>query len=225
MHWVPTEHDLIHENEHRAEEVRARFDAKGIRAINIMSAPGSGKTSLVAETLRRLPAGLKAGVVEGDVRGTIDAERLAPLGAPVWPITTGDQCHLDARQVGAALTEQALAGLDLVIVENVGNLVCPASFPIGEHARVVLLSVTEGDDKPDKYPVMFERADLLVVSKIDLLPHVDFQLERASAAARRLNGRLEVLPLSCRTGEGLDRWMTWVESLFAGRRFHSGAGI
>jgi hydrogenase nickel incorporation protein HypB len=167
----------------------------------------------VAETLRRLPQGVRAGVVEGDVRGTLDAERLKGLGAPVWAITTGDQCHLDARQVGASLTDATLAELDLLIVENVGNLVCPASFPIGEHARVVLLSVTEGDDKPDKYPLMFERADLLVVTKSDLIPHCDFVTERATAAARRLRRDLPVIELSCRTGEGVEAWMAWLGGL------------
>lgn len=213
MHWVSAEHDLVHENEHRAEALRARFDTHGVRAINVMSGPGSGKTTLLAETLRRLPEGIRAGIVEGDVRGTLDAERLKPFGRPVWSITTGDQCHVDARQVGASLSNSALAQLDFLIVENVGNLVCPASFPIGEHARVVLLSVTEGDDKPDKYPLMFERADLLLITKTDLLPYVDFVPERAAAAARRLKRELPVIELSCRTGAGLDRWMEWVDAL------------
>ncbi len=209
MHWISAEHDLVHENEHRAEELRARFDACGVRAINIMSAPGSGKTSLLAETLPRLPASIRAGVVEGDVRGALDAERLKPYGVPVWSITTGDQCHLDARQVTGALSDQALASLDLLLVENVGNLVCPASFSVGEHARVVLLSVAEGDDKPEKYPLMFERADLLVITKVDLLPHLDFSVDHAVNAARRLRAGLPALQLSCKTGLGLNEWMAW----------------
>lgn len=213
MHWISTEHDLVHENEHRAEELRARFDAHHVRTVNMMSAPGSGKTSLLAETLRRIPPAIRAGVVEGDVRGSLDAERLRPLGAPVWSITTGDQCHLDARQVSGVLPDQTLATVDLLLVENVGNLVCPASFSLGEHARVVLLSVAEGDDKPDKYPLMFERADLLVITKIDLLPHLDFSVDRAVAAARRLRGQLPALQVSCRTGAGLDQWMQWLLAL------------
>jgi len=215
MHWVPTEHDLVHENEDRARRLRERFDAAGCTAVNIMSGPGAGKTTLIAETLRRLPAGVRAGVVEGDVRGTLDAQRLEPFGVPVWPITTGDQCHLDARQVDSSLSDEELSRLDLLLVENVGNLVCPAGFPVGEHARVVLLSAAEGDDKPEKYPVMFERANVLVLTKTDLLPHVDFDPGRAATSARRLNRNLKVLRLSCRTGEGLEEWMGWLAELLA----------
>jgi hydrogenase nickel incorporation protein HypB len=213
--------DVLDANELLARENRKEFDAHGCFVVNLMSAPGSGKTAILERTLRALDGRLRVGVIEGDVRGTLDADRLAPLGVPVAQINTdphfGGECHLDARMVRNALTELPLAGLDLVLIENVGNLVCPAEFRVGEDRKVMVLSVAEGDDKPLKYPLMFRVADLLLLNKIDLVDHVDFDVERFRANVARVNPALPVVALSARTGQGLAAWIDWLLAAAAGR--------
>lgn len=203
---------LMTHNDRQAERNRARLDGHGVLTINLMSSPGSGKTALLEATIRRLQGRLRIGVIEGDLETENDAARIRALGAPAHQITTGTACHLDAHLVQGGLDRLNLAQLDILFIENVGNLVCPASFDLGHHRNVTLLSVTEGDDKPAKYPVMFRAADLMLVSKTDLLPHLEeFSPERAEACLRRLATRASVLRLSARTGEGLDAWIDWLQ--------------
>lgn len=206
--------NVLDANDLIARENRRQFDAQGCFVVNVMSSPGSGKTTILERTLRGLDGRLKAGVIEGDVLGTLDADRLAPFGVPVVQINTdphfGGECHLDARMVRNALPQLPLEGLDLVFIENVGNLVCPAEFWVGEDRKVMVLSVAEGDDKPLKYPLMFRVADLLLLNKIDLLGHVDFDRQRFRTNLARVNPGLSVLELSARTGQGIDGWVDWV---------------
>jgi hydrogenase nickel incorporation protein HypB len=207
---VRVEESLVAENEERAERLRKSLAQRGIAAIALVGGPGSGKTALLEATLARLGAAAAAeAVVEGDCASDLDARRIAARGARVAQIETGSLCHLDAHLVEHALEDLDLDGVRRVWIENVGNLVCPAAFACGETRRAVLISVTEGDDKPEKYPAILASADLLVVTKCDLLPHVDFDLERCAAAARRANPSLSVLHVSARTGQGLDRWLDW----------------
>ncbi len=199
-----------------ADAVRADLARRGLRAVNLMSAPGSGKTALLEATARHLAGRFRLGVVEGDLATDRDAARLRRLGVPAVQVTTGSACHLDATLVAAALPRLPLATLDLVVVENVGNLVCPAAFDVGAHARVVLLAVTEGDDKPAKYPLAFRTADLVVITKADLAPACDdFVVARAEACVRELGNTAPVLVLSARSGAGLDAWCRWLTALRA----------
>jgi hydrogenase nickel incorporation protein HypB len=206
---------VLDANDLIARDNRREFDAHGCFVVNLMSAPGSGKTTLVERTLRALDGRLRVGVIEGDVQSTLDADRLAPLGVPVVQINTdphfGGECHLDARMIRNALPQLPLAGLDLVLIENVGNLVCPAEFRVGEDRKVMVLSVAEGDDKPLKYPLMFRVCQLLLLNKIDLLGHGDFDPVRFRANVARVNPGLPVLELSARTGQGLEAWIAWLE--------------
>ena len=206
--------NVLDANDLIAAQNRRDFDAGGCCVINMMSAPGSGKTTILERTIERLRGQLRIGVIEGDVRGTIDADRLARLGVPVAQINTdphfGGECHLDARMVRNALTAFPLDGLDLVLIENVGNLVCPAQFSVGEDRRVMVSSVAEGDDKPLKYPLMFRVANLLLLNKLDLLSHVDFDPARFRANVARVHADLPVIELSARTGAGCERWVDWV---------------
>jgi len=208
--------NVLDANDLIAAENRRVFDARGCFVVNLMSAPGSGKTSILERTLRGLDGRLKAGVIEGDVLGTLDADRLAPLGVPVVQINTdphfGGECHLDARMIRNALPELKLDGLDLVFIENVGNLVCPAEFRVGEDRKVMVLSVAEGDDKALKYPLMFRVSHLLLLNKVDLLSHVDFDPVRFRANVARVNPGLPVIELSARTGKGIDAWIGWLET-------------
>jgi hydrogenase nickel incorporation protein HypB len=208
--WDQTD-ELGRANRRRLEEAR-------VYTLNLMSGPGAGKTTLLERTLDRLASRVKFGVIEGDIQGRADADRLARFGAPVHQINTNGACHLDPRQVAAALDTMDLAAIDLLVIENVGNLVCPAEFDLGESDRVMLLSVTEGHDKPAKYPLMFRTADLLILNKIDLLPHTDFDLAEASRVARVLHDGMEIIELSCRSGDGLDRWIAWLEHRLAHAR-------
>jgi hydrogenase nickel incorporation protein HypB len=205
---------VLDTNELIARENRREFDAHGCFVINLMSAPGSGKTTILERTLRALDGRLRAAVIEGDVQGTLDADRLAPLGVPVVQINTdphfGGECHLDARMVRNALPSLELDGVDVVFIENVGNLVCPAEFRVGEDRKVMVLSATEGEDKPLKYPLMFRVSQLLLLNKMDLLEHLDFDLARFRANAARINPALPVIELSARTGQGFDAWMDWL---------------
>jgi hydrogenase nickel incorporation protein HypB len=185
--------------------------------INLMSSPGAGKTTLLREVLLRLGSTLRVGIVEGDVETSIDADRLAGLGAPVSLVNTangfGGECHLDATMVRSALPRLPLADLDIVVIENVGNLVCPAEFDVGEHARAMVFSITEGEEKPLKYPVMFRSADVVIVNKIDLLPHLDFDLELFHTNLRNVNPDVRTIETSARTGVGIDEVCGWISSL------------
>jgi hydrogenase nickel incorporation protein HypB len=206
--------NLLAANQHQAEHNREHFDAWRLLCLNVMSSPGAGKTSLLEQTLTALSPQLAMAVLEGDMTTQLDAERLEAVGVPVVPITTGRACHLDAAMVsgGLSLLRQRLnpAELDLLWVENVGNLVCPAEFEVGEHRKVALLSVTEGDDKPLKYPVMFREADCVLITKIDLLPYLPVQVERIEEHIRQVNPRCAVLQVSASTGAGLDPWHQWI---------------
>ena len=202
---------LLHENDHQAEHNRAHFDSSGVLAINLMSSPGSGKTRLLEATIEALRGSLKVAVIEGDLETENDAARVRAKGVPVVQITTGSACHLDAPLVHDALHELELDGVDILFIENVGNLVCPASFDLGHHVNVTLLSVTEGDDKPAKYPVMFRAADLLLLSKTDLLAVLDdFDPAAAEAHFRELANPAPVLQVSARQGEGMEAWLHWL---------------
>ncbi|MDN5857001.1 MAG: hydrogenase nickel incorporation protein HypB [Pseudonocardia sp.] len=205
---------IFDENDHTASANRADFDRHHVLAVNVMSSPGAGKTALLRETLLRLQGHLRVGVVEGDIETSIDADRLADLGAQIALLNTsngfGGECHLDAPMVRSALSGLTLGDLDLVIVENVGNLVCPAEFHVGEHKRAMVYSITEGEEKPLKYPVMFRSADLVLVNKMDLLPHLDLDLDAFHRNLRNVNPGIEVIETSARTGAGLDRWCSWL---------------
>jgi hydrogenase nickel incorporation protein HypB len=208
---IPVLENLLADNDRLARHVRAHLDAHGVLAINLMSSPGAGKTSLLEATIKALPANVRVAVIEGDLETENDAERIRRHGVRAVQITTGVVCHLDAAMVHDALHALPLEGVDLLFVENVGNLVCPADFDIGAHLNVVLLSVPEGDDKPDKYPVIFRNADRVVVSKTDLLPVMEeFDLERARTSVRRVRGEGRLLELSAKTGRGMDAWIAWL---------------
>lgn len=204
--------NILAANDTNADDVRRRLDAHGLRALNVMSSPGAGKTTLLERTIERLRDRLAIGVIEGDIETTADAERIERAGAATVQINTRDACHLEARMVSAALDHLDLDSLDLLVIENIGNLVCPAAWRLGEDLRVVLTSTAEGDDKPAKYPQMFAIAEVLVLNKIDLLPYVDFDAEKARRLALSVNPRLRLFELSCRTGEGLDAWCDWLLS-------------
>jgi hydrogenase nickel incorporation protein HypB len=208
--------DALDANNTIARANRDDFDRAGVAVVNLMSAPGAGKTTLLERTVTELD-GIRVGVVEGDVAGSIDSDRLATLHAPVTQINTdpgfGGECHLDANMVRSALPHVPLDEIDLLVVENVGNLVCPAEFRIGEDARAMVSSVTEGDDKPLKYPLMFRACEVVVVNKIDLLPYLDVDLERLVANVEAVNPNARVLPLSAHSGEGVDAWRGWLESV------------
>ncbi len=206
--------DIFAENDHLAAHNRAAFDAAGVRAINLMSSPGAGKTTLLQRTLAALQGRLRVGVVEGDIETDLDAERLAGLGAQVALLNTGagfgGECHLDAPMVARALADLDLTTLDLVLIENVGNLVCPAEFDVGEHRRAMVFSITEGEDKPLKYPVMFRAVEAVAVNKIDLAPYLDFDRALFLRNLRQVNPTVTVFELSARTGEGVAAWVDWV---------------
>ena len=196
-----------------AQANRADFDRAGVRVVNFMSAPGAGKTALLERVVADLP-GVRVGVLEGDVQGSMDADRLASLHVPVTQLNTdagfGGECHLDANMVRSALPQLPLDDIDLLVVENVGNLVCPAEFRIGEDARVMVSAVTEGEDKPLKYPLMFRTCDLVLVNKIDLLPHLDYDLDRFLHHLDHVHPDVERMLVSARTGEGVDAWRDWL---------------
>jgi len=211
MERVALERKVLSENERIAAGLRERFARRGILVLNFISSPGSGKTALLEKTLEGFPAGTRVAVLTGDIQTDNDAIRLAKNGFPVRQITTAGACHLDARMVERALEGWDLDQLDLLLIENVGNLVCPTSYDLGEDARVVVLSVTEGEDKPLKYPATFHHADLMVLNKIDLLPYVPFDLAQAIANARQVHPGMEVVETSCTKMQGLDAWLGWIE--------------
>ena len=207
---VPLQRKVLNENDRIAAGLRERFRAHGTLCINLISSPGSGKTALLERTLAGFDPGRRVAVLTGDIQTDNDARRLARFGFPVRQITTGGACHLDARMVECALQGWAPDSLEILFLENVGNLVCPTSYDLGEEARAVLLSVTEGEDKPLKYPATFHHADLMVLNKVDLLPYVPFQADLACENARRVQPDIEILKVSCTTGEGLDQWCAWL---------------
>jgi len=208
---VPLERKVLNENDRIAATLRERFQNHGVFCLNLISSPGSGKTSLLERTLEGFGPERRIAVLTGDIQTDNDARRLAHFGFPVRQITTGGACHLDARMVERALEGWPVEDLEILFLENVGNLVCPTSYDLGEEARAVLLSVTEGEDKPLKYPATFHHADLMVLNKIDLLPYVPFKADVAKENARRVQPDIEILDVSCTTGEGLDRWRAWLD--------------
>ncbi len=205
--------DALDANNTIARANRDDFDRDGVTVVNMMSAPGAGKTSLLERTVSSLD-GLRVGVLEGDVQGSMDADRLASLHVPVTQINTdpgfGGECHLDANMVRSAIPSLPLDSIDLLVIENVGNLVCPAEFRVGEDVRVMVSSVTEGEDKPLKYPLMFRTCELVLVNKVDLLPHLDFDLERFLHNLDKVNPGVEKMLVSARTGEGVEEWREWL---------------
>ena len=198
--------NILEANERIAEENRKLFQEKHVTVINLMSSPGAGKTSLLERTIDTLGNRIRIGVVEGDIESTQDAERISKKGVQVVQINTGGACHLDGNMVRDALPAFDLSKLDLLVVENVGNLVCPAEFNMGEDHKVMILSVAEGDDKPAKYPLMFHESSVLLINKVDLLPYVDCSVERIKEVSLGIHPKLEVFEISCKTGEGIDRW-------------------
>lgn len=208
---VQIERDILSKNDGYAAKNRARFAEQGIFALNLVSSPGSGKTTLLCRSIDALKEKLVISVVEGDQQTSYDAERIRATGVPALQINTGKGCHLDAHMVGHALQKLAPADGSLLFIENVGNLVCPAAFDLGEAHKVAILSTTEGEDKPLKYPDMFRAASLMLVNKIDLLPYVSFDVDKAIEHARRVNPKLEVIRVSATTGEGFGEWLSWLE--------------
>lgn len=215
MTQIPLERKVLNENDRVAGELRARFAAHGILCLNLVSSPGAGKTSLLERTLQGFAPAQRVAVLTGDIQTDNDAVRLARFGFPARQITTGGTCHLDARMIEKAIADWNLADLDVLLIENVGNLVCPSSYDLGEAAKIVVLSVTEGEDKPLKYPAMFFRSELLILNKIDLLPYVPFSLEKARENAQKVHRGMEIIEVSCLTGEGLPKWQEWLEGKIA----------
>ena len=211
MNRVPLEQKVLSENDRIAASLRERFRHNDVFCVNLISSPGSGKTTLLERTLEALPRDTRVAVLTGDIQTENDAARLKRFGFPVKQITTGGTCHLDARMIERHLADWKLEDLDILFIENVGNLVCPSSYDLGEAAKVVVLSVTEGEDKPLKYPSIFFKSALLVLSKIDLLPYVPFDAKAAEENARRIHPGMEILWVSCQTRIGLAAWLTWLQ--------------
>jgi len=203
---------ILSANDRLAQENRTRIDSAGVFSINIMASPGAGKTSLIEQTVRALQGKLRIGMINGDIATSLDADRAAAAGAQVVQINTGGECHLDAIMLQEALLRMDLSTIDLLIVENVGNLICPASFMLGTHKNVLIASIPEGDDKPYKYPGMYRGTDAVVINKIDLLPYVSFHMDYFQKGIEVLNPGVVQFQLSCRTGEGLDAWRDWLIS-------------
>ncbi len=209
---IPVIQNILVANEATAQQNRAAFAERGVTVINIMSSPGAGKTTLLMATIAALQGKLRIGVIEGDIASQVDADRIATTGAPVVQINTGGNCHLDAPQIHSALGALPDTPLDLLFIENVGNLICPVSFDLGETYKVALLSMPEGDDKPYKYPGIFEAVDLVVVTKLDLSPLLDFDLAAFKTLVHGLNPDADVLALSTKSGAGVDAWLSWLEA-------------
>jgi len=211
MQRVELGQKVLSENARLAAQLRERFHEHGVLCVNLISSPGSGKTSLLERTLERLPKVERVAVLTGDIQTENDAARLRHFGFPVKQITTGGTCHLDAKMIEGHLSDWPLENLDVLFIENVGNLVCPSSYDLGEEAKIVLLSVTEGEDKPLKYPSIFFKSELMILNKMDLLPYVPFSVEAAVENARRVHPEIEIVKVSCTTGQGLDLWLNWIE--------------
>jgi len=208
---VPIVRNILEANDRIAGQNREMFAQHHVYVMNLMSSPGAGKTTLLEQTLERVKGKIKVGVIEGDIQSSYDAERIAEKGVQAIQINTDGACHLDGNMIRDAVEAFDLEELDLLVVENVGNLVCPAEFDVGEHMKVMILSVPEGDDKPFKYPLMFQQSTALIINKIDLLPYVDCSIEKIRDAAHKLNPKLDLFEISCKTGEGLDEWCAWLE--------------
>ena len=207
---VTVKEHVLAENMKKAGMIRERLNSHNVRMINLMSSPGSGKTSLILESIRRLKDGCRIAVIEGDVASSIDSERISRQNIRAIQINTAGGCHLDASMIGKALDAMDLNDLDLIFIENVGNLVCTADFDLGAHKNAVILSIPEGDDKPYKYPVMFAEVDVVLVNKTDVLPYFDFNLDDFPGIIEGLNPSARVFPVSAKTGEGMDAWVTWI---------------
>ena len=209
--------DILDANEQIAERNRQLLDSNSVFAVNLMSSPGAGKTSLILQTIKAMKGKTKIGVVEGDISSTLDAEIIGKEGVPVIQINTGGECHLDANMLSSALNNLPLQDIGLLLIENVGNLICPAEFALGEHKKVLVSSIPEGDDKPFKYPLMFHKADVVLINKIDLLPYLRFDTEAYSEAIKRINEKVEIFPISCATGQGIEQWVSWLLSQMSRR--------
>ncbi len=212
---IKIEQDILHKNDKLAERNRGYFEAKNILSINMVSSPGSGKTSLLERTIREKKDGFDFFIIEGDQQTMNDAERIKAAGAPVVQVNTGQGCHLDADMVNRAVKVLEVNDNSVLFIENVGNLVCPAMFDLGESKRVVVISVTEGEDKPIKYPAMFSTSDICIINKIDLLPYLDFDVEKLKNYASQVNHHLEFIELSVKSGEGMDKWYEWLKKTLA----------
>lgn len=208
---IPVVEQILNANDQIADENQMRLNAARIFGMNFMASPGAGKTSVIEQTIQRLAGELRMGVIEGDIATSIDAERVQEAGAIAVQINTGGNCHLEAHMVRNALNSLPLDETDLLIVENVGNLVCPASWKLGTHQNVLIASVPEGDDKPYKYPGMYRGVDVLIINKIDLMPYIPFKMDYFREGVEILNPGLTTFAISCRTGEGLDEWVDWVK--------------
>jgi len=202
--------DILGANEAKARMNRERLNKYSIVAINIMSSPGAGKTSLIIQTINKLKPTTRIAVIEGDVASQVDAEKVHQQGVPIIQINIPGGCHLDANMIENALNDLPLEDLDLLLIENVGNLICPAEFDLGEHKKVILASTPEGDDKPDKYPLMFSEADVVLVTKCDLMPYMDFQFDNFFRGIARVNPAVGIFQVSCKTGEGIEQWFDWL---------------
>jgi hydrogenase nickel incorporation protein HypB len=208
---VEIKEEILADNKELAKELREKMTARGTMLVNIMSSPGAGKTSLILQTIKSLRNQIKIGVLEGDIESTVDSEKIAAVGIPVVQIKTGGACHLEAAMVSKGLEELDSAELDMIFIENVGNLVCPAEFDTGAQVNVMILSIPEGDDKPLKYPLMFTISEGLIVNKMDYLSLSDFDLEKLRGRVRGLNQKIEIFPVSCKTGEGIEAWISWLK--------------
>lgn len=208
---IPVVRNILEANDRIAEQNRQIFKDNSVLTINLMSSPGAGKTTLLEKTIDALKNDIRIGVIEGDIETARDAERIAAKGVPAVQINTKGACHLDGNMIRDTFNEFNFAEIDLLVVENVGNLVCPAEFKIGEDFKVMILSVTEGDDKPGKYPLMFHESKVLLINKMDLLPYVDCSVDKISEDALNINPNIIIFPVSCKTGKGLDEWFKWLK--------------
>jgi len=211
MNRVPLEKKVLSENDRLAAVLRERFRENNVLVVNLISSPGSGKTTLLEKTLEALPRSERVAVLTGDIQTENDANRLKRFGFPTKQITTGGTCHLDARMIDKHVADWRLDNVDILFIENVGNLVCPSSYDLGEAAKIVLLSVTEGEDKPLKYPSIFFKSELVIITKTDLLPYVPFDIAKAEENARKVHPGVEIVRVSCTTGDGLKEWLQWLE--------------
>ena len=209
--------DILGANEEVAEKNRQLLDGNNVFAVNLMSSPGAGKTSLILQTIKKMKGKVKIGVIEGDVSSSVDAETVAKEGVPVIQINTEGGCHLDANMIHNTLGKIPLQDIDLLFIENVGNLICPAEFALGAHKKAVISSLPEGDDKPLKYPLMFHVADVVLLNKIDLSPYLKFDSDAFSQAIKGMNKKAEILPISCTTGQGIEQWASWLLTQMKGR--------
>ncbi|MBE9477809.1 MAG: hydrogenase nickel incorporation protein HypB [Chloroflexi bacterium] len=209
--------NILSANDKIAERNHALLDKNNVFAVNIMASPGAGKTSLILETIRRLKDRIRIGVIEGDITSSVDAETVGKEGVPVVQINTGGDCHLDANMIQNALGNMTLEDIELLLIENVGNLVCPAEFTIGDHKKVLVSSTPEGHDKPFKYPLMFHTVDVVLLNKADLMPYLDFDLEIFSRAIKGINEKVAVFPISCTSGQGIEQWLSWLLARMSNR--------